>query len=148
MKTYLATKENTEHKWYLVDAADKVLGRLASQIAKVLRGKHRPEFTPNADAGDYVIVINAEKIKVTGKKRQDKIYYSHSGFPGGIKEIAFDKLQAKHPTQAIEIAVKGMMPKNPLGRVMLSKLKVYAGVEHPHSAQMPVAIDLLKDKSE
>lgn len=148
MKTYLATNENTEHQWYVVDAADKVLGRLASQVAKVLRGKHRPEFTPNADAGDYVIVINAEKIKVTGKKREEKVYYSHSGFPGGIKEITFDKLQAKNPCDAIEIAIKGMMPKNVLGRAMLRKLKVYAGSEHPHTAQLPVAIELLKDKTE
>lgn len=147
MKTYLATNENTEHNWYVVDATDKVLGRLASQIAKVLRGKHTPRYTPNADAGDYVIVINAEKVKVTGNKREEKVYYSHSGFPGGIKEIAFDKLQAKDPTEAIEIAVKGMMPKNILGRAMLRKLKVYAGSEHPHTAQLPVAIELLKDKT-
>lgn len=146
MKTYFATEENTEHKWYLVDATDKVLGRLATQIAKCLRGKHKPEYTPHADAGDYVVVINADKIKVTGKKRQDKVYYSHSGFPGGIKEITFDKLQAKKPADIIEKAVKGMLPKNPLGREMLRKLKVYAGTEHPHTAQQPVAIDLVQSK--
>lgn len=144
MKTYFATKENTEHKWYVVDATDKVLGRLASQIAKVLRGKHKPEYTPHADAGDYVVVINASQIKVTGKKEQDKVYYRHSGFPGGLKETTFEKLQAKDPTQIIEIAVKGMLPKNPLGREMLRKLKVYAGAEHPHIAQQPEQINLEK----
>jgi len=144
MKTYFATNENTEHKWYVVDASGKVLGRLASQIAKVLRGKHRPEYTPHADAGDYVIVINASQIKVTGKKEQDKVYYRHSGYPGGLKETTFDKLQEKDPTRIIEIAVKGMMPKNPLGRAMLRKLKVYAGSDHPHEAQQPTEINLEK----
>ena len=144
MKTYFATSENTEHKWYLVDASGKVLGRLASQIAKVLRGKHKPEYTPHSDAGDYIIVVNAEKIKVTGIKEQDKIYYRHSGYPGGIKETTFEKLQAKDPTRIIEIAVKGMLPKNPLGREMLRKLKVYAGTEHPHIAQQPEVIHLEK----
>jgi large subunit ribosomal protein L13 len=142
MKTYFATKENTEYKWYVVDATDKVLGRLASQIAKILRGKHKPEYTPHFDAGDYVIVTNAEKIKVTGKKVQDKVYYRHSGYPGGIKETTYEKLQQKDPTRIIEIAVKGMLPKNPLGRDMLSKLKVYAGSEHPHTAQQPTEINL------
>lgn len=142
MKTYFANKENTEHKWYVVDASGKVLGRLASQIAKYLRGKHKPEFTPHADAGDYIIVTNAERIKVTGKKRQEKVYHTHSGYPGGLKDVTFDKLQAKDPTRILEIAVKGMLPKNPLGRAMLSKLKVYVGAEHPHSAQQPVNIIL------
>lgn len=146
MKTYFATNENTEHKWYVVDASGKVLGRLATQIAKYLRGKHKPEYTPHCDAGDYIIVINAEKIKVTGKKEQDKVYYRHSGFPGGLKETTFEKLQAKDPRQIIELAVKGMLPKNPLGRDMLRKLKVYAGTEHPHEAQQPVEINL--DKAE
>jgi large subunit ribosomal protein L13 len=145
MKTYFATSENTEHKWYLVDASGKVLGRLATQIAKYLRGKHKPEYTPHADAGDYIVVVNAEKIKVTGKKKQDKVYYRHSGFPGGIKETSFEKLQEKDPTQIIELAVKGMLPKNPLGRDMLRKLKVYAGSEHPHIAQQPVTIDLVEE---
>jgi large subunit ribosomal protein L13 len=144
MKTYFATNENTEHKWYVVDASGKVLGRLASQIAKYLRGKHKPEYTPHADAGDYVVVINAEKIKVTGDKSANKIYYRHSGYPGGLKEIPFKNLLAKDPTQVIEIAVKGMLPKNPLGRAMLRKLKVYAGSEHPHDAQQPSLIDLEK----
>jgi large subunit ribosomal protein L13 len=142
MKTYFATKENTEHKWYVVDASDKVLGRLATQIAKVLRGKHKPEYTPHSDAGDYIIVTNASKIKVTGKKADDKVYYRHSGFPGGLKEITFDKLLAKDPIQIIELAVKGMLPKNPLGRDMLRKLKVYPGAEHPHEAQQPTEINL------
>lgn len=142
MKTYFATNENIDHKWYVVDASGKVLGRLASQIAKVLRGKHKPEFTPHADAGDYIVVINAEHIKVTGKKEKEKMYYTHSGYPGGIKQAAFEKLQAKDPTRVIEIAVKGMMPKNPLGRAMLRKLKVYAGSEHPHTAQQPTEINL------
>lgn len=142
MKTYFATSENTEQKWYVVDASGKVLGRLATQIAKVLRGKHKPEFTPHADAGDHVIVVNAADIKVTGKKESEKVYHSHSGYPGGIKEITFDKMMQKHPTRALEIAVKGMMPKNPLGRAMLRKLKVYAGAEHPHVAQQPVEINL------
>ena len=147
MKTYFANKENVEHKWYVVDASDKVLGRLATQIAKVLRGKHKPEFTPHADAGDYVIVINASDIKVTGKKEQDKVYYTHSGYPGGLKETSFSDLQAKDPTRIIEIAVKGMLPKNPLGRAMLSKLKVYAGSEHPHTAQQPVALNLDQEQA-
>lgn len=144
MKTYFATSENTEHKWYVVDASGKVLGRLASQIAKYLRGKHKPEYTPHADAGDYIIVINASQVKVTGNKEQDKIYYRHSGYPGGIKETTLSKLRAKDSTQIIELAVKGMIPKNPLGRAMLRKLKVYAGAEHPHSAQQPIEINLLE----
>lgn len=144
MKTYFANSENTEHNWYVVDASDKVLGRLATQIAKYLRGKHKPEYTPHADAGDYIIVTNASKIKVTGNKEQDKVYYRHSGYPGGLKETTFEKMLAKDPTQIIEIAVKGMLPKNPLGRAMLRKLKVYAGAEHPHTAQQPVEINLEK----
>jgi len=146
MKTYFANNDNTEHKWYLVDASNKVLGRLACQIAKYLRGKHKPEYTPHADAGDYIVVVNADKIKVTGNKGKDKVYYSHSGYPGGIKEITFEKLLDKDATLIIEKAVKGMLPKNPLGRAMLSKLKVYTGSEHPHSAQQPVAVNL--DKAE
>jgi large subunit ribosomal protein L13 len=144
MKTYFATNENVEHKWYLVDASNKVLGRLASQIAKYLRGKHKPEYTPHTDAGDYVVVTNAARIKVTGNKELEKVYYRHSGYPGGLKEMTFEKLQDKDPTKIIEIAVKGMLPKNPLGRAMLRKLKVYAGTEHPHGAQQPAEIDLVK----
>lgn len=148
MKTYFATNETTEHKWYVVDASGQVLGRLASQIAKVLRGKHKPEYTPHADAGDYVIVTNADQLKVTGTKAQDKMYYRHSGYPGGLKETTFEKLIAKDSRQVLEIAVKGMLPKNPLGRAMLRKLKVYAGAEHPHTAQMPEAITLDKESAE
>lgn len=144
MKTYFATNENSEHKWYLVDASGKVLGRLATQIAKYLRGKHKPEYTPHTDAGDYIVVINAAAIKTTGNKEKEKVYYSHSGYPGGIKGITLEKLRAKDPTQIIEIAVKGMLPKNPLGRAMLRKLKVYAGSEHPHAAQCPQNINLEK----
>jgi large subunit ribosomal protein L13 len=144
MKTYFANNETIENKWYLVDASGKVLGRLASQIAKYLRGKHKPEYTPHCDTGDYIVVINADQIKVTGNKAKDKVYYRHSGYPGGLKETTFDKLQAKDPTQIIEIAVKGMLPKNPLGRDMLRKLKVYSGAEHPHAAQQPVEINLEK----
>jgi large subunit ribosomal protein L13 len=142
MKTYFANDNIIEHKWYVVDASGKVLGRLATQIAKVLRGKHKPEFTPHADAGDYVIVTNASKVKVTGTKAKDKKYYDHSGYPGGIKEITFDELLDKDAARVIERAVKGMLPKNPMGRAMYSKLKVYAGAEHPHTAQQPVAINL------
>jgi large subunit ribosomal protein L13 len=147
MKTYFATSENTEHKWYVVDASGKVLGRLASQIAKYLRGKHKPEYTPHSDAGDYIIVINASEIKVTGNKAQDKVYYRHSGYPGGLKEITFEKLLDKNPIEVIERAVKGMLPKNPLGRAMLRKLKVYSGAEHPHEAQQPTVINLLEEKA-
>ncbi|HLB42569.1 MAG TPA: 50S ribosomal protein L13 [Gammaproteobacteria bacterium] len=141
MRTYIAP-QNSEHKWYLVDASGKILGRLASQIAKYLRGKHKPEYTLHVDTGDYVVVTNASGIKVTGKKRQRKVYYRHSGYPGSIKEITFDKLQAKDPVKIIEMAVKGMLPKNPLGRAMLQKLKVYAGAIHPHTAQQPEVIHL------
>jgi large subunit ribosomal protein L13 len=116
--------------------------RLSSEIAKRLRGKHKPEYTPHVDTGDYIIVINANQIKVTGNKSKDKIYYSHSGYPGGLKEISFEKLLAKHPERIIEIAVKGMLPKNPLGRAMYRKLKVYAGVDHPHEAQQPQVLDV------
>lgn len=148
MKTYSARNETTEHKWYLVDAEDKVLGRLATQIAKYLRGKHKAEYTPHVDTGDYIIVLNADKVKVTGNKEQDKIYYRHSGYPGGIKEMNLAKLRAKDATMIIEKAVKGMLPKNPLGRAMLRKLKVYTGTEHPHVAQQPEVIILDKVKED
>lgn len=144
MKTYFATNQDTEHKWYIVDASDKVLGRMATQIAKYLRGKHKPEYTPHTDTGDYVIVINASQVAVTGNKREDKMYYTHSGYPGGLKETSFEKLQAKDPTRIIKGAVKGMLPKNPLGRDMLRKLKIYAGAEHPHTAQQPQEITFEK----
>ena len=142
MKTYNAKTHAVEHGWYTVDAANKPLGRLASEIATRLRGKHKPEYTPHTDTGDYIIVLNAEKIRVTGRKAEDKIYYRHSGYPGGIKEMNFNKLQAKHPTRILEIAIKGMLPKNPLGRDMFRKLKVYVGTEHPHIAQQPKELNL------
>lgn len=141
MKTYNATNETATHNWYTVDAAGKTLGRLASEIARRLRGKHKPEYTPHVDTGDYIVVINASQVKVTGKKSTDKVYYSHSGYPGGLKTITFEKLLAKSPERVIEKAVKGMLPKNILGRAMYRKLKVYAGSEHPHMAQQPQVLD-------
>lgn len=146
MKTTFATNETVERKWYLIDATDQILGRLASQIAQCLRGKNKPYFTPHVDTGDYVIVINAAQIKVTGKKTEDKIYYRHSGYPGGIKQRTFTELKAKKPTEIIEKAVKGMLPKNILGRAMLRKLKVYSGPTHPHTAQIPEKINPVKVK--
>ena len=142
MKTYSAKKETAKHNWYVVDATDKTLGRMATEIANRLRGKHKPEFTPHVDTGDYVVVVNAEKVKVSGNKTTDKMYYHHTGYPGGIKSISFDKLLDKAPERAIESAVKGMMPKNKLSRAMLSKLKVYAGSEHPHQAQQPQLLEI------
>lgn len=146
MSTFSAKPNSIERQWYLVDATDKTLGRLASEIAKRLRGKHKPEYTPHVDTGDYIVVINASKVKVTGRKETQKVYYSHSGYPGGIKEITFEKLLAKSPIKVIEQAVKGMLPKNPLGRDMYRKLKVYAGAEHEHQAQQPKPLDLETEK--
>ncbi|MDR1018190.1 MAG: 50S ribosomal protein L13 [Lachnospiraceae bacterium] len=137
MKTYMASTAGVERKWYVVDATDKTLGRLCSEIAKVLRGKNKPTFTPHIDTGDYVIVINAEKFKVSGKKMEQKIYYNHSEYVGGMKETTLAELKAKKPEKVIELAVKGMLPKGPLGRAMGKKLFVYAGAEHPHAAQKP-----------
>ncbi|MFT3928693.1 MAG: 50S ribosomal protein L13 [Spongiibacteraceae bacterium] len=142
MKTFSAKPEAVQRDWYLVDATGKTLGRLAAEIAARLRGKHKPEYTPHVDTGDYIVVVNAEKVQVTGKKASDKIYYSHSEFPGGIKEISFEKLIDKAPTRALEIAIKGMLPHNPLGRAMFKKLKVYAGTEHPHTAQQPQPLNI------
>lgn len=142
MKTFSAKPDAVKRDWFVVDAADKTLGRLATEIAHRLRGKHKPEYTPHVDTGDYIVVVNAEKVRVTGKKSSDKIYYSHSEFPGGIKEISFEKLIDKAPTRALEIAVKGMLPHNPLGRAMFRKLKVYAGAEHPHAAQQPQTLNV------
>ena len=142
MSTWTVRPGDIERKWFVVDANDLVLGRLATQIATVLRGKHRPEYTPHADCGDHVIVINAEKIRVTGKKENDKVYYHHTRFAGGLKSITLEKQREKHPERIIEAAVKGMMPKGPLGRSMLKKLKVYAGGDHPHTAQQPEAMKL------
>ncbi len=137
MKSYMAKPQDIERKWYVVDATDQPLGRVASEVAKVLRGKHKPTFTPHMDTGDFVIVVNAEKVKLTGKKWDKKMYYRHTGYPGGLKEMNYDKLRAKAPEMIIELAVKGMLPKNTLGRAQLKKLKVYAGSEHPHQAQQP-----------
>ena len=142
MKTFSAKPETVQHDWYVVDAADKTLGRLASDIATRLRGKHKPEYTPHVDTGDYIVVVNAEKVRVTGKKATDKMYYHHTGFPGGIKSISFEKLIDKAPERALEKAVKGMLPKGPLGRAMYGKLKVYAGDAHPHAAQQPQALNI------
>ena len=142
MKTLSAKPESVKRDWYVVDAAGKTLGRLSSEIASRLRGKHKPEYTPHVDTGDYIVVINAEKIEVTGKKRTDKIYYRHSGYPGGLKSINFEKLNAQKPEMVIELAVKGMLPHNPLGRAMFRKLKVYAGTEHNHAAQQPKELNI------
>lgn len=137
MKTFMASPSTIERKWYVVDASQYTLGRLSSQVASVLRGKNKAIFTPHMDTGDYVIVINADKVKVTGKKLDQKIYYNHSDYPGGMKETTLRELQAKKPEKVIELAVKGMLPKGPLGRSMIGKLHVYAGAEHPHAAQKP-----------
>ena len=137
MKTYMANPDKIERKWYVVDAEGQTLGRLAAEVAKVLRGKNKPEFTPHIDTGDNVIVINAEKIKVTGKKLEQKVYYHHSDYVGGMKETTLREMMAKKPEQVIELAVKGMLPKGPLGRTMIKKLHVYAGAEHAHQAQKP-----------
>jgi len=142
MKTYSARPDLVKRSWYVIDAGGKTLGRLATEIAKRLKGKHKPEYTQHVDTGDYIIVINASKIEVTGNKREDKTYYRHSGYPGGIKSIVFKDLLAKHPDRIIMNAVKGMLPKNPLGRAMFSKLKVYAGLEHPHVAQQPEVLEV------
>lgn len=141
MKTYQANNETVKRNWYLIDAADRTLGRLSGEIARRLRGKHKPEYTPHVDTGDFVVVINADKIKVTGNKSKEKRYYRYSGYQSGLKELTFEQLMARHPDRVIEIAVKGMLPKNPLGRAMLQKLKVYAGAEHPHAAQQPQLLD-------
>ena len=140
MKTFMAGPDTIDRKWYVVDAEGKTLGRLASEIAKVLRGKHKPIFTPHIDTGDYVIVVNAEKIKVTGKKMNQKIYYKHSGYVGGMKETTLKVMLKRHPERVVEYAVKGMLPKGPLGRQMYRKLFVYVGPEHKHAAQKPEAL--------
>ena len=142
MKTFSARPESVKRDWFVVDATGKTLGRLATEIARRLRGKHKPEYTPHVDTGDYMVVVNAAKVRVTGNKPSDKIYYHHSGYPGGIKAIPFEKLLAKAPERVIERAVKGMLPKNPLGRAMFRKLKVYAGAEHRHAAQQPQPLEI------
>jgi large subunit ribosomal protein L13 len=142
MKTFSAKSHEVTRDWYLVDASGKVLGRLAAALAHRLRGKHKPEFTPHVDTGDYIVVVNAEKLRVTGNKARDKLYHSHSTYPGGIYTTNFAKLQARHPTRVLEKAVKGMLPKGPLGYAMLRKMKVYAGAAHPHDAQQPKVLEL------
>ena len=142
MKTFTAKPESVQRDWFVVDATGKTLGRIATEIALRLRGKHKPEFTPHVDTGDYIVVINAAQVRVTGRKSTDKIYYSHTGYVGGIKSISFRKLVEKAPERPIEIAVKGMLPKGPLGRAMFKKLKVYAGNEHPHAAQQPKELNI------
>ena len=142
MKTFSTKAHEVKRDWYIIDASNKTLGRLAAKIAHRLRGKHKAEYTPHVDTGDYIVVTNVETIKVTGRKFKDKIYYNHTGFPGGIKEITFEKLQAKHPERVLERAVKGMLPKNSLGRDMFRKLKIYVGSEHPHEAQQPKQLDI------
>lgn len=142
MKTFTATPATIKREWCVIDATDKTLGRLASEVARRLRGKHKPEFTPNMDTGDYMIVVNAEKVRVTGNKRADKMYYRHTGYIGNLKSVNLGKLLDTHPERVIQNAVKGMLPKNPLGRAMFRKLHVYAGPEHPHAAQQPTQLEL------
>ena len=142
MKTYSAKAETVERDWFLIDADGKTLGRLATEVARRLRGKHKAVYTPHVDTGDYIVVINAEKVKVTGNKAKDKMYYNHSGYMGGLKQINFEDLIQKAPERVIEAAVKGMLPKNPLGRAMYRKLKVYAGKEHKHTAQQPQVLEI------
>lgn len=142
MKTISANPATVKRDWYLIDAEGKTLGRLAAEIATRLRGKHKPEYTPHVDTGDYIVVVNADKVHLTGNKAKDKIYHSHTGYPGGLKSISFEKLIQKAPERTIQSAVKGMLPKGPLGRAMFKKLKVYAGTEHPHAAQQPQELTL------
>ncbi len=142
MKTISAKPESVKRDWYVIDASGKTLGRMAAEIATRLRGKHKPEYTPHVDTGDYIVVINAEQVRVTGNKAKDKIYHSHTGYPGGLKSISFEKLIEKAPERTIQSAVKGMLPRGPLGRAMFKKLKVYAGAEHPHTAQQPQELNI------
>ena len=142
MKSFIAKKETVQHDWYVIDAEDKVLGRLAVEIAYRLRGKHKPIYTPHVDTGDFIVVVNAEKLRLTGNKLEDKKYYRHTGYPGGLREITAGELLKKKPTQVLEFAVKGMLPKNSLGRSMFKKLKVYTGASHPHEAQKPQTLEL------
>lgn len=142
MRTVSANAQTTNHDWCVIDAENQVLGRLAAEIASRLRGKHKPEFTPHVDTGDYIVVINADKIRVTGDKATDKIYYTHSNYPGGLKATSFDALLSKAPNRVLENAVKGMLPRGPLGRAQLRKLKVYAGANHPHAAQTPKQLSI------
>lgn len=142
MKTYSAKPETVKREWFVIDAADQTLGRLAAEVARRLRGKHKPEYTPHVDTGDYIVVINAQKVKVTGQKSSDKMYHRHTGYPGGLKSMSFEDMIDHKPERVIELAVKGMLPKNPLGRDMFRKMKVYAEAEHPHAAQQPQELTL------
>lgn len=142
MKTYSAKPNAVEQEWFVVNAEGKTLGRLASEIAHRLRGKHKPEYTPHVDTGDYIVVVNAEKVAVTGKKKTDKMYHHHTGYPGGLRSMSFNELMDRAPERILQSAVKGMLPKNPLGRQMFSKLKVYAGENHPHAAQQPKELQI------
>jgi large subunit ribosomal protein L13 len=142
MKTFSAKHHEVKRDWLLVDANEKVLGRLASQIALRLRGKHKPEYTPHVDTGDFIVVVNASKLRVTGSKDENKIYYRHSGYPGGVYETSFSKMQDRFPGRALQIAVKGMLPKGPLGYAMIKKLKIYAEGQHPHTAQQPKSLEI------
>ena len=141
MKTVFATSETVKRDWYVIDATDKTLGRLATEVARRLRGKHKPEYTPNCDTGDYIVIVNAEKVKATGNKLKGKVYYRHTEYPGGIRSETLEQVLATHPERAIERAVKGMLPKGPLGYAQFRKLKVYAGAEHPHAAQQPQVLN-------
>ncbi len=142
MKTIFVTSATAERSWYIIDAEGKPLGRVAAKVASILRGKNKPTYTPSQETGDFVIVINAEKVAVTGRKRQDKMYYRHSGYPGGLKDFTFNELLGRDPVAPLELAVRGMLPKGPLGRKLYKNAKIYAGPQHPHAAQSPVAIDL------
>lgn len=142
MKTLSAKPESVTRDWYVVDASDKTLGRLSTEIARRLRGKHKPEYTPHVDTGDYIVVVNADKVRVTGRKSTDKQYYRHTGYPGGIRSMNFEQMIERHPERVIEYSVKGMLPRGPLGRAMFKKLKVYAGDEHPHTAQQPQQLEI------
>ena len=142
MKTVSAKAENVQHDWYVIDADGQTLGRLATEVARRLRGKHKTNYTPHVDTGDYIVVVNAEKVSVTGRKASDKMYYRHTGYPGGLKEANFTQVIERSPEKVIELAVKGMLPRNPLGRAMYRKLKVYAGQDHPHDAQQPETLTL------
>ncbi|HTX72000.1 MAG TPA: 50S ribosomal protein L13 [Rectinemataceae bacterium] len=142
MKTVFVTAEKAERSWYVIDAEGKPLGRVAARVASMLRGKHKPTYTPSQETGDFIVVINAEKVAITGRKRQNKMYHHHTGFPGGMKNYSFDKLIERNPAKPLEIAVRGMLPKGPLGRKLYLNAKIYAGPSHPHAAQKPVAIEL------
>lgn len=142
MKTFSAKAHEVQRDWYIVDATGKVLGRVAAEIARRLRGKHKPEFTPHVDTGDYIVVVNADKLRVTGNKTKDKLYHRHTTYPGGLYTTSFEKLQQKRPQRVLQLAVKGMLPKGPLGYAMIKKMKVYAGGEHPHAAQQPKTLQI------